>query len=182
MLVDRQIRDLAVNGMITPFLEQHREQHLGSFGLSSCGYDVRLGSKFAYLKKGDILEVGADQSELWGRIECETFLLLPHGSVLGVTLERISMPQDVVGLVTGKSSLARLGLLVNATPLEPNWQGFVTIELANLNPSNAIKLVAGMGIAQVMFYRLDQIPEHLYRGVYQNQPSDVVLSRTTHQG
>lgn len=173
ILVDREIRELCQREppLITPFLEG--SQIRPSAGLSSCGYDLRLGRIFLVPVGGVhyvVDPLSFDKRMFLLHVEEETFELAPHSVVLAETVEWLNMPEDVVGVVLGKSTYARCGLLVNATPAEPGWRGRLTLELANLSPY-PIRLYVGRGIAQILFFRIPR-PERTYSdrsGLYQDQ-------------
>lgn len=173
-LSDREILALCSGPrpMIAPFVPARRKP---SYGLSSFGYDIRLGSRFlvppgrgqrgsrpGQLSPGP-LPGGGGRADVRPR---------PHSQVLAESVEVFDMPEDVVGLAVGKSSYARCGLLCNLTPLEPRWRGRLTLELANLSPL-PIRLHVGQGIAQVVFFRGER-PARAYDekesgGTYQDQ-------------
>lgn len=141
------IRRLCVSySLVSPFVE--RSQHLSgmSFGLSACGYDIRL-----------------DQD-----VCCSEGVV-----VLASSLERFRMPLDIVGVVHDKSTLARRGLAVQNTVIEPGWEGFLTLELTWSPRVNTMEsslcLLRGSPIAQVLFHKLDQATSQPYTGKYQNQ-------------
>ena len=174
MLADYQINELCLTDkMLDPFIYDQRGKP--SYGLGSTGYDLRLGTKFlvhqAY--KTEILYPRQDNSCLFKRVEVsDVFYLQPHTQVLAETVEWFNMPDDVTSIILGKSSYARLGLLVNCTPAEPGWKGILTLELANLS-ALPIALHVGQGIAQALFFRSDR-PGRTYAekettGGYQNQ-------------
>jgi len=175
ILADFEIKELllAEKPMLDPYILEQRGKP--SYGLGSCGYDVRLGSKFLVHKPhtSGTLDPLKDNSHLFKDVfEDEIFYLAPHTQVLAETVEWWNMPEDVTSLILGKSSMARIGLLVNATPAEVNWRGRLTLELANLS-SLPIALHVGQGIAQALFFR-GQRPNRTYDekeagGIYQNQ-------------
>lgn len=160
--------------MIVPFVP--RQEGKPSYGLSSFGYDIRLGGRFLVPLGGmnTILDpVNFPRDHFREVLAEKTFDLAPHSQVLAESVETFHMPDEVMGVCWGKSSYARCGLLVNVTPLEPGWRGKLTIELANLAPL-PIRLHVGQGIAQVVFFRGDR-PRRTYGeketgGVYQDQP------------
>ncbi len=160
--------------MIAPFVP--RQEGKPSYGLSSFGYDIRLGRRFLVPLGGvnAILDPVNFPREHFREIEADAvFELAPHSQVLAESVEVFHMPDDVLGVCWGKSSYARCGLLVNVTPLEPRWRGRLTLELANLSPL-PIRLHVGMGIAQVVFFRgrrpLRGYDEKEAGGLYQDQP------------
>lgn len=158
ILADHEIAALARAGMIQPFEPAQVRERDGerciSFGLSSYGYDARLGSAFKVFTpdRGGILDVKAPDPGCWRDHEGETCIVPPGGYVLGHTIETFDLPRDVLALCLGKSSYARVGLIVNTTPIEPGWRGQVTLEIANATPLPA-RIYAGEGIAQLLFLR-----------------------------
>ena len=159
--------------MLDPFLSTQKGKP--SYGLGSMGYDLRLGENFLVHQphKAAVLDPRDIEKDLFKKVvRKDYFLLQPHSQVLAETVERFNMPDDILAEVLGKSTYARLGLLVNATPAEPTWRGILTLELANLSPL-PIKLYVGSGIAQVLFFR-GKRPGRTYDekesgGVYQDQ-------------
>ncbi|MCX7843996.1 MAG: dCTP deaminase [Candidatus Bipolaricaulota bacterium] len=176
LLSDREILALCQGErpMITPFVP--RQEGKPSYGLSSFGYDIRLGRRFLVPLGGvnAVLDPVNFPRELFRELVVEdVFELAPHSQVLAESVETFWMPDDVLGVCWGKSSYARCGLLVNVTPLEPRWRGRLTLELANLSPL-PIRLHVGQGIAQVVFFR-GRRPARGYDekeagGLYQDQP------------
>jgi len=162
------------NAMITPF--ESRQAGRPTYGLSSFGYDIRLGERFLVPLGGvnAILDPVNFPHEHFRAIKfSDTFELAPNSQVLAESIEVFDMPEDVLGMCWGKSSYARCGLLVNVTPLEPGWRGRLTLELANLSPL-PIRLHVHQGIAQIAFSRGIR-PQRTYSekeagGVYQDQP------------
>jgi len=133
-------RCLLKPAMIEPFCERDKTGGM-SYGLSSCGYDIRIA---------------------------EHINLEPGGFALGSTIEMFRIPKDVTAVVHDKSSWGRKGLAVQNTVLEPGWEGFLTIELSN-HSKLWISIVQGMPIAQLIFHKLDHTTEQPYTGKYQNQ-------------
>jgi len=176
LLSDEEIAALCAGDppLITPFVP--RQEGKPSYGLGSFGYDIRLGRKFLLPLAGAafVLDPMGSQPEAFREVEADrAFELAPGSWVLAESVEIFHLPGDVLGLCWGKSSYARLGLLVNATPLEPGWQGRLTLSLANLSPF-PIRLRVGAGIAQVVFFR-GHHPRRTYTekesgGLYQGQP------------
>jgi len=166
--------------MLDPFVP--RQEGKPSYGLGSCGYDLRLGDRFLVPLGGvnAVLDPIDFPEDHFRAIEADgTFELSPHSQVLAQSVEWFNMPDDVCGVCWGKSSYARCGLLVNVTPLEPGWHGILTIELANVSPL-PIRLHVGQGIAQVVFFHGSR-PRRTYSekeagGSYQNQ-TGVTLPR-----
>ena len=132
-------------GLIQPCLEAYRDSQGNSAGLSACGYDITLAK---------VLDLN------WTLRAQQFCLASAH--------EYFSIPNDIMGVVHDKSSLARRGLAVQNTVLEPGWYGYLTLELTN-HGTEKILLQEGCAIAQVIFYRLDEPTELPYKGKYQNQ-------------
>ena len=183
ILNDAELKRLATpkdwpgSPLLHPFVD-HKEGSL-SYGLEPYGYTVRLGRVYMQQKEGfAILRPGEDSAKWWTQENAidEVIYLKPGEVILAATVEAFAMPGDVSGICLGKSTYARLGLLVNATPLEPGWRGILTLELCNLNQDKGIELVVGNGIAQVQFFRGDK-PETGYEGLYQDQLGATVARR-----
>lgn len=186
VLNDKQINDLAIEGgMITPYVGAQVRQINGekiiSYGVSSFGYDARLADDFMMAFKGR-MDPKAPEKADWLKVKSEhgVFVVPPHGFVLARTVERFKMPDDVMAICVGKSTYARNGLIVNVTPLEPGWEGHVTLELSNTTDLPSVVYV-GEGIAQFVFYRGER-PSVTYAtreggpGKYMNQ-TGVTLAR-----
>lgn len=172
---DERIR-AAGESMIAPFEPQQVRQHgaarVVSYGVSSYGYDVRLGNCFQRLKRGAgfVLDPKRNDAGEWESFSALELAIDPGECVLGVTFERVSIPDTVLALCVGKSTYARLGLVVNTTPLEPGWEGHVTLELSNTSRV-PVRVYPGEGIAQLLFLEGDA-PAVTYAargGKYQNQ-------------
>ncbi len=183
ILSDTDLLDLhaANRAPVTPFLtELHRPDGGGpSYGLSSAGYDVRLSNEFAFYRQrgitGPIDPTNASHiAELEQRVvrsQDAKITLYPGAFVLAATEEIFNMPDDCIGRVTDKSTWARLGVCVQNTVIEPGWTGQLVLEITNHN-SIPVVLTAGVGIAQIIFERLQTAPATTYRdrnGKYQNQ-------------
>lgn len=158
---------------IEPFEEGLARPGVISFGVSSYGYDLRLGSTFRICDRyaDGIIDPKNFDPDLFHRIDGRTCVIPPHGFALAESLEYLEIPADVLGVCTGKSTYARCGLIVNVTPLEPRWRGKVTIEISNTTPLPA-RLYAGEGICQVLFLRGEHPCERTYAdkgGRYQDQ-------------
>lgn len=168
-------------GMIDNYAEkQIREidgERIISWGLSSFGYDARLASEFVF-PTGGVLDPKHPTGANWdSRTVDDEIVIPPHGFVLARTVERFRMPDDVMAICVGKSTYARNGLIVNVTPLEPGWEGSVTLELSNTTDLPSVVYV-GEGICQFVFYRGER-PSVTYSdrgGKYMNQ-SGVTLAR-----
>lgn len=158
--------------MITPYAPGEKRQGVISYGLSSTGYDVRLGTKFKIFT--NVLNTVIDPKQIDERafhsLEADVCVIPPHSYILGESIEVFNIPRDVTVLCIGKSTYARCGLIVNVTPGEPAWQGRWTIEVSNTSP-NPVKVYANEGIMQCLFLRTAVPCRENYadkRGKYQN--------------
>lgn len=123
-----------------------------SYGLSSFGYDIRLAPEFKLLKPGiETIDPKKDQSDEWTTVEGTEIVLAPNSFLLGRSMEYVRMPKKLLGICTGKSTYARCGIFIGVTPLEPGWEGHITLEFANTT-SRPVKLYAGEGCVQINFY------------------------------
>jgi dCTP deaminase len=181
ILNDKEITRLAEAGMITPFAEGVARPGVISYGVTSFGYDMRVADEWTIFT-GNIHEARDPKNPQ--SFNAESFKndvqsIPPGWFMLCRSVETFAIPEDVVGIVVGKSTYARCGLIVNCTPMEPGWSGQLTIELHNAS-QHAIKVYANEGIAQVMFFRGER-PAITYadkRGKYQGQ-AGVTLARVT---
>lgn len=182
ILNDKQILELCDNGMIAPFdANQVRFIPDGapviSYGLSSFGYDARLAGEFKQPCFG-MLDPKHPEITVWEKLTLDDKIIIPpHGFVLARTVEYFKIPDDVFVICLGKSTYARNGLIVNVTPLEPGWEGFVTLELSNTTNLPSVVYV-GEGICQFVFFRGER-PATTYgdrNGKYQGQ-RNVTLAR-----
>lgn len=148
-------------GILEP-CEERTQAHGLTYGLGPAGYDLRLVlGEFASSER--LIEPAFHDE--YGERYLE---LIPGRFSLAAARERFCMPPDVLGIVHDKSSLARRGLSVFNTVIEPGWEGYLTLELRNHGPE-LLRLVEGQAIAQVVFHRLDEVAERPYEGKYQNQ-------------
>jgi dCTP deaminase len=173
---DRWIRDRArQERMIEPFEPRQVREAVISYGLSSYGYDIRLADEFkvpaSSPTSGGVLDPKGVSAASFVDLKAQTFDLPPQTFVLGRSLEYLRIPRNVLTLCTGKSSYARCGVLVNVTPFEPAWKGHATLCIANVG-TRPVRLYAGEGIAQVVFFESDEPCEITYadkQGKYQAQ-------------
>lgn len=169
---DCWIDNECVDGMIEPCSPYQQRQGIISYGTTSYGYDMRIGNTFKVINHELVVDPkNMSEDDYNVIIENEVFVIPPHTSVLAMSVEYFKMPQDVMGIVIGKSTYARCHLIVNCTPLEPAWQGHLTIELTNPT-ANPIKIYVNEGIAQVIFLKGDEQCLINYAdkiGKYQNQ-------------
>jgi dCTP deaminase len=159
IMPDHWIRDQALNqGMIEPFAEKQNREANGSkiisYGVSSYGYDARCSNEFMIFTNVDNAIVDPKDFSQQSFVERETDVCVipPNSFVLTRTVEYFRIPKDVLVVCLGKSTYARCGLIVNVTPLEPGWEGHVTLELSNTTPLPA-KVYANEGIAQFLFFK-----------------------------
>lgn len=155
LLADHQIRDLAENqGMIEPFVEKQKRDGTISYGLSSYGYDSRCAPDFKIFTNVDNALVDPKQFSEQSFVDRNTDICVipPNSFVLTHTVEYFRIPKDVLVICLGKSTYARCGLIVNVTPLEPGWEGHVTLEISNTTPLPA-RVYANEGIAQFLFFK-----------------------------
>lgn len=166
--------------MIVPFVKEQIKKANISFGLSSFGYDIRLASEFKLFNppKDTTIDPKRIQENIFRSIEADVCIIPANSYVLARSLEYFRIPDNVLGIVAGKSTYARCGVLVNVTPLEPGWEGFLTISISNTTP-RPVKIYAGEGIAQIIFFESDENCSVSYRkrqGKYQGQ-KDITISR-----
>jgi len=176
---DTWIRNMALNhGMIEPFAESGVRPGAISYGVSSYGYDMRISDVFKYFSTSDPLDPKNVHEEDFTTVATDVFDLKPQTSVLARSLEYFRIPRDVIAVTFGKSTYARCGVIVNVTPFEPEWEGYVTISIINAG-AYPVKLYAAEGIAQVLFLGGDGVCETSYaakKGKYQAQ-QDITISR-----
>ncbi|MBI4033994.1 MAG: dCTP deaminase [Candidatus Brennerbacteria bacterium] len=170
---DHHIRKLAQGGMIAPFEEKLVREGVVSYGLSSFGYDVRLADEFKVFTNvySAIVDPKNFDSRSFIEVKGSHCLIPPNSFILSRSYEYIKMPKNIFAICLGKSTYARCGLIVNVTPLEPGWEGHITMEISNTTPLPA-KVYANEGIAQLIFLEGHEPPEVTYdsrKGKYQGQ-------------
>lgn len=171
---DAWIRKMATEqGMIEPFVDGQVREGVISYGLSSYGYDVRVSNEFKIFTNvhSAIVDPKHFTPQSFIDYEGDICVIPPNSFVLAQTVEYFRIPRDVITVCLGKSTYARCGLIVNVTPFEPEWEGFVTLEISNTTPLPA-RIYANEGIAQVLFFQSDAPCEVSYadrKGKYQNQ-------------
>jgi dCTP deaminase len=193
ILNDKQIEELCNKDnekpMIVPFCEKMVSSSIVSYGVGSFGYDIRLAPIFHVFKKPSLLDniltyldfkkkviidpktiSNEDKMKLCYEIEADEVIIPPHGFVLGHTVEKFDMPRNILGIAVGKSTLARCGVQVLVTPLEPGWRGDLVIEIFN-STHFPVRIKANEGICQLIFLG-GNIPNTTYddrNGKYQDQ-------------
>ena len=167
------MREQAKNGMIEPFVESQKRDGIISYGLSSYGYDARCSPEFKIFTNVNNAIVDPKNFSPSSFVDRETDVCIipPNSFVLARTVEYFRIPRDVLVICLGKSTYARCGIIVNVTPIEPEWEGHVTLEFSNTTPLPA-KIYANEGVCQFLFFKGDQPCEVSYRdraGKYMNQ-------------
>ncbi|MFN7710273.1 MAG: dCTP deaminase [Holosporales bacterium] len=174
ILSDHWIRQASLEqDMITPFVERQTADGKISYGLSSYGYDARVADEFKVFTNVDNDIVDPKNFSPTGFVDRKTDVCIipPNSFVLARTVEYFKIPRDVLVICLGKSTYARCGIIVNVTPLEPEWEGHVTLEFSNTTPLPA-KIYANEGACQFLFLRGDKPCEVSYKdrnGKYMGQ-------------
>ncbi len=174
VMPDSWIREKARNdGMIDPFVDRQTRNGAISFGLSSYGYDARVSNEFKIFTNVDNALVDPKEFSDKSFVERDTDVCIipPNSFVLARTVEYFRIPRDILVICLGKSTYARCGIIVNVTPLEPEWEGHVTLEFSNTTPLPA-KVYANEGACQFLFLKGEGEPEVSYRdrqGKYMGQ-------------
>jgi dCTP deaminase len=164
VMSDLWIREQSLaSGMIEPFVEKQTRAGVISYGLSSYGYDARVADEFKIFTNVDSATIDPKDFAHTSFVDRQTDVCIvpPNSFALARTVEYFRVPRDVLVICLGKSTYARCGIIVNVTPLEPGWEGHVTIEISNTTPLPA-KIYANEGIAQFIFLRGDQPCEVSY--------------------
>ncbi len=176
---DHWIRKMALeHRMIEPFVDGQVRNGVISYGVSSYGYDIRIADEFKIFTNifNSVVDPKNFDSQSMVDFKGDVCVIPPNSFVLSKTLEYFRIPRTVLAVCLGKSTYARCGLIVNTTPFEPGWEGFVTLEISNTTPLPA-KIYANEGIAQVLFFEADEECEISYadkKGKYQGQQSIVL--------
>ena len=171
---DKWIRRMSEqHGMIDPFEAGQVRDGVISYGLSSYGYDIRVAPEFKVFTNVHNVVVDPKQFDPRSFVDVHesTCIIPPNSFALARTLEYFRIPRDVLVVCVGKSTYARCGIIVNVTPLEPTWEGYLTLEISNTTPLPA-KIYGREGIAQLLFFEGDEEPSIAYadrQGKYQNQ-------------
>ncbi|MBU2610060.1 MAG: dCTP deaminase [Chloroflexi bacterium] len=178
---DHWIRKMALeHKMIEPFVEGQVRNGVISYGVSSYGYDIRVADEFKIFTNvySAIVDPKNFDPKSMVDFKGEVCVIPPNSFALARTIEYFRIPRSVLTVCLGKSTYARCGIIVNVTPFEPEWEGFVTLEISNTTPLPA-KIYANEGIAQVLFFEADEECEISYadkKGKYQGQQT-IVLPR-----
>jgi len=176
---DHWIRKMArERRMIEPFADSQVHNGVISFGVSSYGYDIRVADEFKIFTNLFSAVVDPKHFDPKSMVDFkgEVCVIPPNSFALAKTIEYFRIPRNVLTICLGKSTYARCGIIVNVTPFEPEWEGFVTLEISNTTPLPA-RIYANEGIAQVLFFEADELCEISYadkKGKYQGQQSIVL--------
>ena len=163
VLSDKWIKKAAKKGMIKPFIQKQVRKGKISFGLSSYGYDARVSNEFKIFTNvnSEIVDPKNFKPTNFVTKNVTECIIPPNSFVLARTVEKFKIPNDVLVICLGKSTYARCGIIVNVTPLEPGWEGYVTLEFSNTTPLPA-KIYANEGVAQFIFLKGNEKPEVTY--------------------
>ena len=174
VLSDKWIKKMALEGMISPFEENQVRKGKISYGLSSFGYDARVSNEFKIFTNvngSEIVDPKNFKPTNFVTKKVSECIIPPNSFVLASTIEYFKIPKDILVICLGKSTYARCGIIVNVTPLEPGWEGHVTLEFSNTTPLPA-KIYANEGAAQFIFLEGNENPEITYdkrKGKYMKQ-------------
>lgn len=176
IMPDSWIREMSLTrGMIEPFIESQKREGVISYGVSSYGYDARVSREFKIFTNinSTVVDPKDFATDSFVDRETDVCIIPPNSFALARTVEYFRVPRDVLVICLGKSTYARCGIIVNVTPFEPEWEGYVTLEFSNTTPLPA-KIYANEGVAQVVFFESDpdDVCETSYRdrgGKYQGQ-------------
>jgi len=178
---DRWIRKMALeHDMISPFNDRQVRDGVISYGVSSYGYDLRVADEFKIFTNVNsaIVDPKNFDQRSFIDVKASSVLIPPNSFALARSVEYFKIPRDVLTICVGKSTYARCGIIVNVTPFEPEWEGFVTLEISNSTPLPA-KIYSNEGLCQILFFQGDESCEVSYKdkaGKYQKQ-SGIVLPK-----
>ena len=176
---DNWIKRMALeHRMIDPFVENQVRSGVISFGLSSYGYDIRVADEFKVFTNinNTVIDPKAFDPRSFVDLKTNVCIVPPNSFALARTIEYFRIPRDVLTVCLGKSTYARCGIIVNVTPFEPEWEGFVTLEISNTTPLPA-RVYANEGLCQILFFQSDEVCETSYadrKGKYQGQKGIVL--------
>jgi len=175
------IRMVKEHNMIEPFEQSQVKDSKVSFGVSSYGYDIRISDEFKIFTNVNTAVVDPKRFDESAFVDFkgDVAIIPPNSFALGRSVEYFRIPRNVMTICVGKSTYARCGIITNVTPFEPEWEGFVTLEISNTTPLPA-KVYANEGIAQVLFFESDEDCLTSYadrKGKYQGQ-SGITLPKT----
>ena len=176
---DRWIREMALkHEMISPFSEKQVRQGVISYGLSSYGYDLRVADEFKIFTNVNsaIVDPKNFDERSFVTVQSDCCIVPPNSFALARSIEYFKIPRDVLTICLGQSTYARCGIIVNVTPFEPEWEGYVTLEISNTTPLPA-KIYANEGLCQIIFFQSNEACETSYadrKGKYQGQQGIVL--------
>lgn len=169
ILSDEEIKNyVQEHDMIAPFhenlIKEKNGEKLVSFGLSSYGYDLRVSDVFKVFTNvnNSIVDPKEFSYDAFVEVKGDVCIVPPNSFALAVSVEYFKIPRDILTLCIGKSTYARCGIIVNVTPFEPEWEGYVTLEISNTTPLPA-KIYANEGLAQIVFLKADQVCKKSYK-------------------
>lgn len=171
---DHWIKKMATeHKMIEPFVDGQVRDGAISYGVSAYGYDIRVSNEFKVFTNiyNSVVDPKSFDDKSFVEINDDVCMIPPNSFALARTVEYFRIPRSVITLCVGKSTYARCGIIVNVTPFEPEWEGYVTLEISNTTPLPA-KIYANEGIAQVLFFESDEVCDISYadkKGKYQKQ-------------
>lgn len=171
---DHWIRKMALeHKMIEPFVENQVRNDVVSYGLSSYGYDIRIADEYKIFTNVSSAVVDPKHFDPASFVDFkgDACVIPPNSFALARTVEYFRIPRNTLSICVGKSTYARCGLIVNVTPLEPEWEGYLTLEISNTTPLPA-RVYSNEGVAQLLFFESDEPCEISYadrKGKYQNQ-------------
>jgi dCTP deaminase len=177
---DRWIVEMAKNGMIEPFQDEQVRKGVISFGVSAYGYDIRIADEFKMPRPlaGRVTDPKNFDEDNFSHLRGDVCEIPAHSYVICRSYEYLRIPRDVLVICFGKSTYARCGVVVNITPLEPEWEGYITISVSNTSPF-PVRLYANEGLAQLVFLAAEEVCMTSYadkKGKYQVQ-KDIVLPK-----
>jgi dCTP deaminase len=176
---DRWIRKMAQEkDMINPFSEKQVREGVISYGLSSYGYDLRVADEFKIFTNvnSTVVDPKNFDERSFVTMQAASCVVPPNSFALARSVEYFKIPRDILTICVGKSTYARCGIIVNVTPFEPEWEGFVTLEISNTTPLPA-RVYANEGLCQILFFQSDEVCETSYadrKGKYQSQKGIVL--------
>ncbi len=176
---DRWIRKMAKeHDMINPFSEKQVREGVISYGLSSYGYDLRVADEFKIFTNvnSTVVDPKNFDERSFVTLQAACCVVPPNSFALARSVEYFKIPRDILTICVGKSTYARCGIIVNVTPFEPEWEGFVTLEISNTTPLPA-RVYANEGLCQILFFQSDEVCETSYadrKGKYQSQKGIVL--------
>ena len=176
---DKWIRKMAQeHKMIEPFQDSQVREGVISYGVSSYGYDMRVADEFRIFTNvnSSIVDPKHFDSKSFVEFKGDVCIVPPNSFALGRSVEYFRIPRQCLTICVGKSPYARCGIIVNVTPFEPEWEGFVTLEISNTTPLPA-RIYANEGLCQILFFQSDEMCEVSYadrKGKYQHQQGIVL--------